>query len=376
MIAELRRYFDVRSTSVLPFPPPDVGRADPATGIAHELVLLEKAPELVHRFKSLLRLIAVYRRWRAEGWEPEAVMVYNLSPIYNQFVLWLRQQKQCPKLVLLLLDSANLGVQIPWFKRFRRRFKPMYVSDSDMLGRFDACIGLSRAVERYFRPGQIPFLWMPGGCSPRRACRGRSKDDAHPSGGTIRLGYFGALAAHAGIKPLVQSLLTTKLPISLEICGYGKLSEQISQISREHAQVIFHGLLTPSECLRFGETCDVLVNPRPASHGNQNNFPSKLFDYALTGTAVLTSRLSGVEAVLGPEAFYFDAQDFAASLAQRLQELAAKSKSELRRRGAAVQQRIISDFCWEKQAARLALFIGEVCGRSSVPADTVEALAA
>jgi hypothetical protein len=324
----------------------------------------------------LFRLISQYRRWRAEGWQPDAVLVYNLSPIYNQFVLWLKRQRSCPKLVLLLLDSPNLGVQMPWFKRFRRRIKPMHVSDLDMLQSFDACVGLSRTVESYFRPQKVPFLWMPGGCVPSRACQLGSTVRTDQRNGPIRLGYFGALAPHAGIQPLVQTMLSAKLPASLEICGYGKLAEQIIEIAGHNANIKFRGLLTPAQCLRFGESCDVLVNPRPASHGNQNNFPSKLFDYALTGTAVLTSRLSGAETVLGPDAFYFDAQDFGASLAQSLRELAAKSKIELRRRGAAIQHRIIKDFCWEKQAARLALFVGDVCGDSCLIADTAEALAA
>src|ERR1043165_2957114 len=69
MVSELRRYFDIRSSGVLPFVPSDIESADPTTGIAHELLLLEKPPELIYRFKSLFRLISQYRRWRAEGWQ-------------------------------------------------------------------------------------------------------------------------------------------------------------------------------------------------------------------------------------------------------------------------------------------------------------------
>lgn len=376
MVAQLRRYFEVRSTGILPSVPRAIPSADPSSGLAHELIMVERPPELVYRFKALLRLIGQYRQWQAAGWEPAAVLVYNLSPVYNQFVLWLRRQKRCPKMLLLLLDSPNLGVPAPWFKRFRRRFKPMYVSDTDMLEHFDACIGLSQNVECYFRDKNVPFLWMPGGCSPERARLAHPNDQGIEANGPIRLGYFGALAAHAGIQPLIETLLATQVPVSLEICGYGKLTEQISQVTRRHPHIRFRGLLTPAECLRFGQTCDVLVNPRPASHGNQNNFPSKLFDYALTGTAVLTTRLSGVETVLGPEAFYFDAQDFFGSLTQSLGELAGQSRRELRRRGAALQRRIIKEFCWEKQAARLAGFIGGVCGKRPVLVPAAEPIAA
>jgi len=151
---------------------------------------------------------------------------------------------------------------------------------------------------------------------------------------------------------------------------------QLARISRNEARVKFHGLFSPIECLRFGQACDVLVNPRPASHGNQNNFPSKLFDYALTGTAILTTKLSGVEDVLGPEAFYFDPYDFAESLKGHLYQLASVSRSELRRRGAAIQQRIINEFSWEKQGSRLTEFIGQVCGKTLARARRDEALAA
>src|SRR5262249_21752164 len=154
---------------------------------------------------------------------------------------------------------------------------------------------------------------------------------------------FGALGAHAGVRPLVDALLSTNLPVALDLCGYGKPAQQLASIARRETRVRFHGLLTPTECMAFGQSCDALVNPRPATHGNQNNFPSKLFDYALTGTPILTSRLSGVEDVLGPEAFYFDAYDFANSLKRNLHILVSTSRSELCRRGAAIQRRIISE---------------------------------
>jgi hypothetical protein len=358
MIAELRRYFDIRSAGVLPFTAPQLPSADPRTGISHELLLVEKPPELFHRFHSAVRLKAQYRQWRADGWEPETVLVYNLSPIYNQFIVWLRKQPRCPKLVLLLLDSPNLGVALPCFKRFRYRFKPMHFPDAEMLGLFDACIGLSKDAEQYFRPKRVPFLWMPGGCTPFPILNTGENWPAAESSNPLRLGYFGALAPHAGVEQLINTFLATKVPASLEICGYGKMGERVAELARCQPSLRYHGLLTPEECLRFGESCDLLINPRPATHGNQNNFPSKLFDYALTATAILTSRLSGVENVLGPDAFYFDPLNFERSLGQSLRTVAAMSRTELRKRGIAIRDRVQTEFSWKKQGARLAAFIG------------------
>jgi glycosyltransferase involved in cell wall biosynthesis len=167
-----------------------------------------------------------------------------------------------------------------------------------------------------------------------------------------------------------------KIPATLEICGYGRLGETVNAIAAQHCQLKFHGLLTPQDCLSFGRSCDVLVNPRPASHGNQNNFSSKLFDYALAGRAILTSKLSGVEDVLGPDAFYFNPHDFGGSLRENLEILANTGRTELDRRGAAIQQRVVSLFSWEKQGARLAKFLTQVCIGQSGTEQVPEALAA
>jgi hypothetical protein len=375
MMSELREYFDVRSTGVLPVSPPEVEAPDPASGVAHDLILLEKPPELFHRFRSLACLKAQYRRWRAQGWQPDVVVVYNLSPIYNQFLLWLRRHARCPKLVLLLLDSPNLGVPRQRWKSFRRRFKPMYTPDCEMISRFDACIGLSKVTEKYFRPRNIPFLWMPGGCSPRRAEAAGCGDFASRNG-SLRLGYFGSLADHAGVRPLVETVLASDIPATVEVCGYGRLDEALGSLANADRRLKFHGLQTPSGCLAFGRSCDVLVNPRPASHGNENNFSSKLFDYALTGRAILTSNLSGVEDVLGPEALYFDPQNFSLSLRQALCTAVTAGRMELDRRGVAIHNRITSQFSWSTQGARVAAFLRGVSSEDALQEQCAPDLAA
>jgi glycosyltransferase involved in cell wall biosynthesis len=372
LVAHLRNHFVVRTTGVLPLPALSIPNADPASGVSHDLILLEKSPAWLHRFRSVQRLKGQYLLWRALGWEPEAVLVYNLSPIYNQFIRWLRRQPRCPKLVLLLLDSPRLGQRLSWLKHLRYRCKPFHVPDDAMLPHFDACVGLSPTVERYFRPGPVQFLWMPGGCTPERKPAGESRDRSGP----LRLGYFGALGPHSGVSLLAQVLIEADLPATLEICGYGKMSEHFAGLAQQHPQLKFHGLRSPEACLRFGQGCDVLVNPRPLSHGNENNFPSKIFEYALTGRPILTTRLSGVDDVLGPEAFYFDPGRFGSGLEESLGEIVRVSRHELDERGAAIQHRVLSEFSWERQSSRLALFIQQVCSEPRATAEVPEALAA
>ncbi len=373
MLGELRKHFDVRSTGVLPFSPPEIEAADPRSGIDHELLLLEKSPELFHRLASLVRLKRQYREWVAAGWKPDLVLVYNLSPIYNAFLLWLRRQAERPTLVLMLLDSAKLGRRLPWLKHLRHRLKPMCVPDADMLSVFDACVGLSKTTEKYFTPRQVPFLWLPGGCNPGRAVSGQEPGRIS---GPIRFGYYGALGAHSGVREMAEIFVRSPQEATLDICGYGKGGEELEALARHAPKLRFRGLLTPDECLLFGRDCDVLINPRPLSHGNENNFASKLFDYALSGRAILTSKLSGVEHVLGPEADYFNPHDFERGLAEEMAKLAMTPRKELHRRGAAIQQRVVRQFSWEEQGGRLAEFLERVAIGVGLVSEPAEALAA
>ena len=361
MISHLRSEFEIRSVGTLPFGLPNSAmNSDNRSGVLHDLLLIERPPEIWNRWHSLRKLKNQYCRWIEAGWEPEAVLTYNLSPIYNNFVRWLNLQTKRPRQVLLLLDSSNLGRSWPWSKRFRYRFKPFAIPDAEMIDAFDACVGLSKSAEEFF--AKRPFLWMPGGCDARRGPAEQTKaiDSTEP----IRFGYFGSLAPHSGLSQLIEVFLSSAVRGTLQISGYGKQADQIAAIAAREPRIKFHGLLpSPEDCLRFGRDCDVLINPRPKTHGNENNFPSKLFDYALCGRAILTSKMSGVEEVLGPDAFYFLADPFLDNLCKGLNELAKIPRTELRRRGHAIQDRVTKEYSWDRQAARMAEFIRETCAR-------------
>lgn len=355
MVGALEKHFEIRAAGVFSFPveglelPPH-----PVPGVPLEVALLDRSPEVWHRWRSIVKLKQTYRQLRRQGWNPDAVLLVNMSPIYNAFVLWLKRQSPRPRLVLLLSDSAYLREQPRWTKRFRRAFKPFVWAEKDMVPRFDACIALSKGTEDFFTSRGIPWMWMPGGCLAERAITtGPDKIT-----GPIRFGYFGAFAGHAGLPDLIKVFTATDRPHRLRICGWGKAESAIGKLCAGDSRLEFLGVLpSPEDCLRFAQGCDVLVNPRPTGRGNENNFPSKIFEYALSARAILTTRLSGVDTVLGREAFYLNEADFERSLGAMLDEVAMVPREELNRRGQALCAQVISHFNWARGAERMAAFV-------------------
>jgi glycosyltransferase involved in cell wall biosynthesis len=261
---------------------------------------------------------------------------------------------------VFLADSTNLGHRQPLLKRLRYGFKPFVYFDDQMLPFVDACIGLSRQTEKVFTGRGVPWLWMPGACAPERALK-LEKDRAS---GPVHFGYFGSLAPHTGLPDLMDAFSETDVKGTLHICGHGKQANAIAKRCSADARLKFHGLLpSPDDCLKLASEWDVLVNPRPLIAGNENNFPSKVFDYALSRRAILTTGFAGVSEVLGADAYYLNEANLKESLRHSLTSLSQAPKDELRARGARLQERVISSFSWEEQGSRIAGFIEGISAR-------------
>jgi len=190
LVNSIRPRFDLRSVGISRL---DFARLrqplSQSPGLPHDLNLLDRAPSVWHRYRSVWRLRTAYRRWWTDGWQPAALLVCNMSPVYNAFVRGLARQANGPRRILYLADSTSLGLRTHWSKRLRYAFKPMTWLDDQMVGCFDACVAVSRTTEPWFRDRGVPWLWLPNGCDPARAVQ----SSPGPADGPIAFGYFGAL---------------------------------------------------------------------------------------------------------------------------------------------------------------------------------------
>ncbi len=327
---------------------------DDSFGWEHELLLWQRKPELWHRWRSWRQLRRFYLERTAREGGFDVVLVRNLSPIFNHFIRWLRRQRPRPLIALVLADSGQLGEKISIARRLRYRLKPMQTLDGEAILRYDACISFGIDTKRYFESRGVPWLWMPSAFNFRY-----DPPPADPAPGQpIRFGYFGSLAEHACIIPLVRTFLDLRLPGTLHVCGHGGSSETLKNLAASHPHFHFDGLLPrASDCLAWAQQVDVLINPRLPWEGAENSFPSKLFEFAMTGKAVLSTRTGGVDQVLGEEGLYLDTDNFEADLRWKLGEVAAMDRAELQRRGTAIRCRVLKDFNWEAQTRRMVEFL-------------------
>jgi glycosyltransferase involved in cell wall biosynthesis len=337
---------------------------DDSPGLEHELVLWERTPELWHRWCGWRELRRFYLAKVDREGPPDAMLVRNLTPVFNRFVRWLRRQPSRPLIVLILADSSTLGREVSLSRRLRYAFKPMQALDHRAILWYDGCISFGIGTRRFFEPRGVPWMWMPSAFNfpyePPSA-------DAHQTG-PIRFGYFGALAEHAGVLSLVRGFLDSGVPGPLHMCGFGKLSGLLRDLAARHPNFHFAGLLPrQSDCLAWAQRVDVLINPRQPIWGLENSFPSKIFEFAMTGKAILTTRTGGVEEVLQEDGLYLETGNFEDLLMRRLREVAAMDRTELQRRGTSIRNRILKEYNWDEQARRMVEFLGSMVKARRAP---------
>jgi len=333
--------------------------ADGSIGLNHELLLWERKPELWHRWRSWRQLRQYYLEEVSRTGPIDVVLVRNLTPVFNCFVRWLRQQRPCPRIVLIFADSSTLGRKMKFSRRLRYAFKPMQIPEERAIGAFDGCISFGIGTREYFESRGIPWLWMPSAFNFYY-----EPGAAAAQTGPIRFGYFGALAEHASILPTVEVFLKSQLPGTLHICGFGKLSERLRALAAENPSFRFDGLLqNQADCLAWAQRVDVLINPRLPVWGLENSFPSKIFEFGMTGRAILSTRTGGVDEVLREEGFYIESGDFENSLRTKMRELSGMERGELLRRGAVIRERLLKEFTWDVQARRMTEFMEKLVAK-------------
>ena len=307
---------------------------------------------------SYYGLKKIYQKWRREGWKPECVLVYNTHPVWNAFVRFLSRHDPEIKRILILLDSNQFSQKTGLLKRIRYRLKPFHWSDEAMLSQFHGIASASFSSKAYCEEHQIPWHWFPGGIQGDGLLERVSKPQA---AGPVKLGYFGSHSDYAGLKQLLEAFLQVKDPkLKLSIAGEGAKTEELKKLSSSDERVEWVGFFKEREDLgHWASQCHVLVNPRPAGYGNENNFPSKMFDYVQFGRPIISSQTETLKHAFGDTPIWYNAQD-KMGLVNLLSNIEIMDIEELIKKHSIISKNIIQTYCWTETVKDLKMWIDKV----------------
>lgn len=328
-----------------------LGLSDEDTNNPEHLLLQGRFGKDLQAYPSFRELRRRYISWRRQGWKPDCLVVYNSHPIGNAFTRFLSKHDPDVKRILLFLDSRHFGKNVGLLKRLRLRLKPLHWSDEEMLPYFHGVASASLSSQSFCRDRHISWHWFPGGAQ----ADGLLDSVQTPSSdGITRLGYFGSHSDYAGLKDLLDAFAANPhLNLVLSIAGEGSKTGELKQRVASNPRIEWVGFFKERKDLgHWASSCHMLVNPRPAEYGNDNNFPSKIFDYIQLGRPVLSSVTPTLQHAFGESLMWYDV-DKPNALSEALERVSQIRIPLLIQDGVNLRDKYAKRFSWKEQIGSL-----------------------
>ena len=173
--------------------------------------------------------------------------------------------------------------------------------------------------------------------------------------------YSGALTEYSGISELVLAMKDVKEPeIILEIYGDGPLKEWIEEQHRDCHNVVYKGKVTNQEMIRIQQKAWLLVNPRPVDDKIAKvTFPSKIFEYMVSGRPVLSTALTGFTKEYRDRMFIAQ-NNSPKCLADMINLITDIPLPQLQEKANDARKFILSEKTWTRQTERIFDFLKEI----------------
>jgi len=249
-----------------------------------------------------------YIVWEAIRIKPDFLVVHglHLPYVFAGAVLSLMGYRT----VLVLTDPS--GVLLPGDGRLRRVLKNIDRRLTLFLTkRFRYGIALSPELLNRYTPKR-KHLVFPGIFPEQKRSEERAPAESRPPSGseTLDIGYFGGVFPGYGVLEMAELIAQCDLPVTLTVYGVGSELSKIKDIGARDDRVRVRGIVERDKALEHMRSFDVLVNPRtPATEMEENSFPSKIFDYALSERAILTTPLKRLPSEIRANLFEYNSND-------------------------------------------------------------------
>lgn len=330
------------------------GVALDGTGVQARLVpyLNVRGPKEATVAASLFAHLARWARSSPAG-TPRALLVYNVFSPLALPVLAAARAWGVP--AIAIVADLPFGYRLRGVRGMLERLDVR--AQLAVLRHFDGLVVLTPHVAAEYAPG-VPWMRMEGGIHPSDA--GEPLGPPPSSAGERAVMYSGMLNEMNGIPLLLDSFARLQGPEwRLWIYGGGPLAREVKAAAARDARIVFRPWeQVPAEEMRLRQRdAAVLVNPRPSGHrANRYSFPSKLLEYLVSGTPVVSTAPPGIPDEYHPH-LELAADETPEGLAAAIRRAAARTDAERTARGARAREFVLRDKTWDRQAARIGEFV-------------------
>ena len=218
---------------------------------------------------------------------------------------------------------------------------------------YDMYVLFTETMNKKVNPAKKPYLVMEGIFNNNLDLTTLKKTKA--------IMYAGTLSFEYGIRLFLDAFeQITDEDLQLWLFGDGDMGEYITGLCSRDSRVTFFGFRSHEEVFEYEKKATLLINTRnPEDSYTKYSFPSKTFEYMVSGTPFLTTRIGGI-----PGEYYqylYIIKDYSIeSVKQSIEEVLAKAQTELDEFGQKAREFVLENKNSEIQAKKIICVIEEV----------------
>ncbi|MDY3929289.1 MAG: glycosyltransferase [Clostridia bacterium] len=299
--------------------------------------------------------VRLFKKWEKENRniKEKCVLVYGLYPqVVNKL------QKACRKhnckIFALITDipstmftytKSNNILKALFADSYRK--KAVLIQD-----KFDGYIYLTEKMEEKVAPGK-PYIVVETIADTNVFDKTERVEKSYPPA----IMYAGALYKKYGVDMIVEAFENVKNNCELWLFGSGDYEDEISQKAKQNPKIKFFGRVSREDVLIKEKEATLLLNIRdPEELYTRYSFPSKMIEYMLSGTPVLTTKLSGIPNEYYSYCYLVNERNII-NIAEQIDNILSDGKNNITSVGNKAREFVIREKNCNVQANKIAGFL-------------------
>lgn len=307
--------------------------------------------------KQFWQVCSVYRTTKkmVQDLDADILFTFNLFPQVGIPMRWIKKKFPRLKTVCLLADlPIDDNTNRKGFSTILRKL--FEKSTWKSMKNCDKYIVLNKhVIEKYLPKKQ--YIVIDGGIDEDDVKR---YENFIQKSNEYNVLFCGALTEYNGILNLLEAMDYLKdTDIILDIYGGGYLEETVKAATKKNPKIHFHGRVSNQEVMQKQREAWLLINPRIVDDPIALvTFPSKTFEYLLSSTPVLSTRLNGYGEEYQKHMYWLD--DLSAyAMANKIRDIRKLDKYEYEAMGKSAKEMIITLKSWKKQCEKIYHYLME-----------------
>lgn len=219
------------------------------------------------------------------------------------------------------------------------------------LAKFDGYVLLTEAMNERVNPNHKPYIVAEGQVDAAMSTRENLISDKTPQKTLL---YAGMLHAQYGVVALAEAFSRVKdVDARLVFYGDGDATQALHEVAARDGRIELRGVADNETVVREELKATLLINPRPSGEDfTAYSFPSKNLEYMVSGTPVLTTKLSGMPREYDDYAYLFS-DETVEGMAKTLEETIALSREALHEKGQTAKAFVLANKSNQAQTKRV-----------------------